>query len=253
MLAGCAVSPTQYAASVSTDAAIAVCFAPEEDCAAFSVRAIDKAEREILVAAYRLTVGSGIVGALIRAKERGVDVRLIADKAAPCGRASGIDPLAPLACQFGSAIERRNGRNVANRRWIVRDIGRVVLLTSFVRISISPSISASFMTLAAWSTSIILPVPVARARTRPAAAGSKAVPPLGYGQTETNEETTSQTTPQSPSMSVREQRRDQHSSRPGPSGNHECRASGIPGVDQANQAPTGDDSTSQRAPLRRRA
>jgi hypothetical protein len=178
MLAGCAVSPTQYAASVSTDAAIAVCFAPEEDCAAFSVRAIDKAEREILVAAYRLTVGSGIVGALIRAKERGVDVRLIADKAAPCGRASGIDPPAPLACQFGSAIERRNGRNVANRRWIVRDIGRVVLLTSFVRISISPSISASFMTLAAWSTSIILPVPVARARTRPAAAGSKAVPPL---------------------------------------------------------------------------
>jgi phosphatidylserine/phosphatidylglycerophosphate/cardiolipin synthase-like enzyme len=93
---------------------------PEEDCAAFSVRAIDKAEREILVAAYRLTVGSGIVGALIRAKERGVDVRLIADKAAPCGRASGIEPLAPLACQFGSTIERPNGRNVANRRWIVR-------------------------------------------------------------------------------------------------------------------------------------
>jgi hypothetical protein len=30
MLAICAVSPTQYAASVSTDAAIAVCFAPED-------------------------------------------------------------------------------------------------------------------------------------------------------------------------------------------------------------------------------
>jgi hypothetical protein len=30
---------------------------------------------------------------LIRAKERGVDVRVIADKAAPYGRASGIDPL----------------------------------------------------------------------------------------------------------------------------------------------------------------
>jgi phosphatidylserine/phosphatidylglycerophosphate/cardiolipin synthase-like enzyme len=82
------------AASVSVNAAIAVCFAPEEDCAAFAVRAIDKAEREILVVAYRLTVGSGIIGALIRAKERGVDVRLIADKAPPCGRASGIEPLA---------------------------------------------------------------------------------------------------------------------------------------------------------------
>jgi phosphatidylserine/phosphatidylglycerophosphate/cardiolipin synthase-like enzyme len=68
-----AISPGQPAASVPTAAAIAVCFAPEEDCAAFAVRAIDNAEREILVAAYRLTVGSGIVGALIRAKERGVD------------------------------------------------------------------------------------------------------------------------------------------------------------------------------------
>jgi phosphatidylserine/phosphatidylglycerophosphate/cardiolipin synthase-like enzyme len=33
------------------------------------------------------------VGALIRAKERGVDVRLLADREAPCGRASGIEPL----------------------------------------------------------------------------------------------------------------------------------------------------------------
>jgi hypothetical protein len=68
-LALSAISPAQPAASLTTDAAIEVCFAPEEDCAAFAVRAIDDAEREMLVAAYRLTVGSGIVGALIRAKE----------------------------------------------------------------------------------------------------------------------------------------------------------------------------------------
>jgi hypothetical protein len=37
------------------------------------------------------------------------------------------------------------------------------------------------------------------ARGRAAAAGSKAVTPLAYGQAETNEETSSQTTPQSPS------------------------------------------------------
>jgi hypothetical protein len=41
---------------------------PEEDCAAFAVRAIDNAEREILVGAYGLTTGSGIVEALVRAK-----------------------------------------------------------------------------------------------------------------------------------------------------------------------------------------
>ena len=82
------------AASVSTDAALAVCFAPEEDCVAFAVRAIDYAEREILVSAYGLTVGSGIAEALVRAKARGVDVRFITDRRSPCGRGSAIEPLA---------------------------------------------------------------------------------------------------------------------------------------------------------------
>jgi phosphatidylserine/phosphatidylglycerophosphate/cardiolipin synthase-like enzyme len=79
---------------MASDATVAVCFAPEDDCAEFAEHAIESAKREILVGAYRLTVGSGIVGALIRAKERGVDVRVIADRGAPCGRASGIEPLA---------------------------------------------------------------------------------------------------------------------------------------------------------------
>jgi phosphatidylserine/phosphatidylglycerophosphate/cardiolipin synthase-like enzyme len=93
-LALAALSLVAPAASIISNAAIAVCFAPEEDCAAFAVRAIDNAEREILVGAYGLTTGSGIVEALVRAKERGVDVRLIADKTTPCERSSGIDPLA---------------------------------------------------------------------------------------------------------------------------------------------------------------
>jgi hypothetical protein len=38
-------------ASVASSAAIAVCFSPEEDGAAFAVRAINNAEREILVGA----------------------------------------------------------------------------------------------------------------------------------------------------------------------------------------------------------
>ena len=88
-----AFAPVLPASSVASGAAIAVCFAPEEDCAAFAVRAIDNAGREILVGAYGLTTGSGIVEALVRAKERGVDVRLIADKTTPCERGSGIEPL----------------------------------------------------------------------------------------------------------------------------------------------------------------
>jgi phospholipase D len=82
------------ASSVASGATVAVCFAPEEDCATFAVRAIDNAEREILVGAYGLTTGSGIVEARVGARRRGVDVRLIADKTTLCGRTSGIDPLA---------------------------------------------------------------------------------------------------------------------------------------------------------------
>jgi phosphatidylserine/phosphatidylglycerophosphate/cardiolipin synthase-like enzyme len=93
-LALSAFAPALPASSVASGAAIAVCFTPEEDCAAFAIRAINNAEREILVGAYGLTTGSGIVEALVRAKERGVDVRLIADKTSPCERESGIEPLA---------------------------------------------------------------------------------------------------------------------------------------------------------------
>jgi phosphatidylserine/phosphatidylglycerophosphate/cardiolipin synthase-like enzyme len=93
-LALTALSPTLPTSSVVSGAAIAVCFAPEEDCAAFTVRAIENAEREILVGAYGLATGSGIVEALVRAKGRGVDVRLIADKTTPCPAANGIELLA---------------------------------------------------------------------------------------------------------------------------------------------------------------
>ena len=86
-------APILPASSVASGAAIAVCFALEEDCTAFAARAINNAEREILVGPYGLTTGSGIVEALVRAKERGVDVRLIADRATPCERGSGIEPL----------------------------------------------------------------------------------------------------------------------------------------------------------------
>jgi phosphatidylserine/phosphatidylglycerophosphate/cardiolipin synthase-like enzyme len=93
-LALAALSPASPVASVTSGAAVAVCFSPEEDCTAFAVHAIDAAERQILVTSYALTTGSGIVDALIRAKQRGVDVKLIADKTTPCERRSGIDPLA---------------------------------------------------------------------------------------------------------------------------------------------------------------
>ena len=47
-------------ASITSGVVIATCFAPEENCTAFAVDAVNGAEREILVGAYSLTVGSGI-------------------------------------------------------------------------------------------------------------------------------------------------------------------------------------------------
>jgi phosphatidylserine/phosphatidylglycerophosphate/cardiolipin synthase-like enzyme len=82
------------ASAAAPSATIETCFAPEDDCAALAVQAIDHAEREILVGAYGLTTGSGIVEALLRAHRRGVEVKLIADRTTPCGHNSGVDLLA---------------------------------------------------------------------------------------------------------------------------------------------------------------
>jgi hypothetical protein len=49
---------------------------------------------KILVNAYGLTTSSSTVEALVRAMQRGVDVRLIADRTTPCEQKSGLGPLA---------------------------------------------------------------------------------------------------------------------------------------------------------------
>jgi hypothetical protein len=109
------VSPPATPASfVATGAGLATCFAPEEDCAAFAVRAIDNAEHEILVGAYGLTTGSGIVEALIRAKQRGVDFRLIADKIPLARGGAGLARWRPLGCRSGSMISHGSP---TGRRW----------------------------------------------------------------------------------------------------------------------------------------
>ena len=95
LAATAALSPATRPVAFSVPAAaISVCFAPQGDCAGFAIAAIDRARSRILVNAYNLTTGAGIVEALVRGRERGVDVRLIADKRTPCERNTGIDALA---------------------------------------------------------------------------------------------------------------------------------------------------------------
>jgi phosphatidylserine/phosphatidylglycerophosphate/cardiolipin synthase-like enzyme len=128
-----------------------VCFSPEEDCTAFAVHAIDAAERQILVNAYALTAGSGVVEALVRAKQRGVDVELITDKTTPCERASGIDRLAragvPIWIDRGVRIAHAKAR-VIDRK--VTLMGSVDWTASAARNSDDLNLSASSAVAAAY-------------------------------------------------------------------------------------------------------
>ena len=119
------LSPVPVAA-LTPGVTVAVCFSPEENCAAFADRAIGNAEREILVGAYGLTTGSSIVEALIRAKQRGIDVRLIADKTTPCERNSAVGPLAAA----GVPIWIDDQARIAHAKTMVID-GAVTLTGSY--------------------------------------------------------------------------------------------------------------------------
>jgi phosphatidylserine/phosphatidylglycerophosphate/cardiolipin synthase-like enzyme len=92
-------------------------FFPEADCTAFAVDAIDRAETQILVNAYGLTTSSSTVEALIRAKQRGVEIRLIADRTTPCERNSGVGPLA----RAGIPIWIDHGARIAHSKSMVID------------------------------------------------------------------------------------------------------------------------------------
>lgn len=147
-------------------AAITVCFAPEQDCAAFAVRTIERARRQILVSAYNLTMGSGIVEALVRARARGVDVRLIADKRTPCERNGGIDALA----QAGAPIWIDRMVRIAHAKTMVID-GEATLMGSYnwtrsaahnsedLNLVASRAVAAAYM--AQWRQRLAVSVPFA--------------------------------------------------------------------------------------------
>jgi phosphatidylserine/phosphatidylglycerophosphate/cardiolipin synthase-like enzyme len=77
-----------------------VCFTPGQNCTAQIVSAIDRAKSELLMQAYLFTSPS-IMKALVRAKRRGVAVKVLLDKvneqkpktAATFLKDNGIDPL----------------------------------------------------------------------------------------------------------------------------------------------------------------
>jgi phosphatidylserine/phosphatidylglycerophosphate/cardiolipin synthase-like enzyme len=112
--------------SAAFAASIVTCFAPEQDCAALAIGAIDAARQEILVSAYVLTEGSGFPAALVRAHDRGVDVRLIADRWTPCTRQEGVSALGAA----GIPIWIDDRARVAHEKALIID-RRVTIMGSY--------------------------------------------------------------------------------------------------------------------------
>jgi phosphatidylserine/phosphatidylglycerophosphate/cardiolipin synthase-like enzyme len=95
------------------------CFTPGEDCTAAIVRLIDEAKSELLVQAYGFT-SAPIMQAVVRAKERGVIVKVVLDKINQTDKYSaatflmnhGIDPLiddkVAIAHNKVMVLDRRN-------------------------------------------------------------------------------------------------------------------------------------------------
>lgn len=65
------------------------CFTPGQDCEGVIVSQIDRANSSILMQAYAFT-SAPIARALIRAKQRGVDVRAVVDKSLRTEKYSGV-------------------------------------------------------------------------------------------------------------------------------------------------------------------
>ena len=68
-----------FVATSSASTRLTPCFTPQNNCKAFVIRTIDSAQDSILVQSYSFT-SPEIAHALILAKKRGVDVRLIIDR-----------------------------------------------------------------------------------------------------------------------------------------------------------------------------
>jgi phosphatidylserine/phosphatidylglycerophosphate/cardiolipin synthase-like enzyme len=86
------------AATAEAEPPIAVCFTPGKDCTSVIVRELAGAKRTILVQAYTFT-SAPIAKALVDAKKRGVDVRVILDKSQRGARYSSVDFLANAGIQ----------------------------------------------------------------------------------------------------------------------------------------------------------
>jgi len=130
LLSACApaAAPAPSAAGIET-----VCFTPGGDCTGVIVAEIDHARASVLVQAYDFT-SRPITEALVRAKRRGVDVRVILDKStvcwtkgapkADCGKADADEAAALVEAGIPVLIDAKH--KIAHNKVMVLDAAKVI-------------------------------------------------------------------------------------------------------------------------------
>lgn len=109
-----------FADSFESQASYTVCFTPGENCTHKIVSAIDNAVSNIWVQAYSFT-SRPIGKALVQAKQRGVDVRVIFDKTALDRKGA-----ASYFARYGIPIWIDDQANIAHNKVIIVDQAKVI-------------------------------------------------------------------------------------------------------------------------------
>ena len=105
------VSWTQVTAPTRAEMVVQACFSPQGKCSAYILREIEKAKQELLVAVYAFT-SDELARAVIKAKDRGIAVRVIIDR------------------EFDLENNRSQGKFLENHRIPVRRISGVKIATT---------------------------------------------------------------------------------------------------------------------------
>ncbi|WP_182320362.1 phospholipase D family nuclease [Wolbachia pipientis] len=98
-----------------------VCFTPRENCTSLIIDSMDHAKKSVLVQAYQFT-SKPIAQSLIRAKKRGIDIRVILDESQVSSKYSVINELfrqkIPIYIDYKPAI--------AHNKIIIVDDSKVI-------------------------------------------------------------------------------------------------------------------------------
>lgn len=116
-----AIPIINYVADKNNSEKIVVCFTPGEDCEGLFVNEIDKANKTLDIQEYHLN-NKAIVAAVLRAKARGVVIRMILDKVAKKEAIPFVNAGIPVLIDYKPRI--------AHNKVMIVD-GRVVIGGSF--------------------------------------------------------------------------------------------------------------------------